>query len=78
MGRYKISDFEIGDTVFHLSNYRLKMVIIAIHKELNEVECRWLDNNGHIQSLNFMSEELDKPATWGASIIASSNDDDFI
>lgn len=78
MGIYKISDFKIGDTVFHLSNYRIKMVIKAIHIEMNEIECRWLDNNGQIQSLNFMSEELDKPTNWGASIIASSNDDDFI
>lgn len=60
MGKYTIKDFKIGDTVFHLSNTSLKMVVIGIHDDLKEVECRWLDKHGTKQISGFLGEELGK------------------
>jgi len=57
---YKISDFQTGDQVYHLSNSSTRMVIIEINTELNEVLCRWIDKAGKIQSQRFMAEELGK------------------
>lgn len=60
MGKYTIKDFKIGDKVYHLSNTNLKMVVIAIHDDINEIECRWLDKNGKVQIIGFLGEELGK------------------
>lgn len=60
MGKYTIKDFKIGDRVYHLSNTALKMVVIGIHNDVNEVECRWLDKNGKVQIIGFLGEELGK------------------
>lgn len=60
MRKYSIIDFQIGDSVYHLSNRSLKMVIVKINKELNEVTCRWLDKNGISHSQEFLPEELGK------------------
>lgn len=60
MGNYKIEDFKIGDSVYHLSNSKLKMIVIKIHFEIKEIECRWLDDKGKSQINNFLSEELGK------------------
>lgn len=60
MGKYTIKDFKIGDKVYHLSNRNLIMVVIGIHNDINEVECRWLDKNGKIQVIGFLGEELGK------------------
>lgn len=60
MAKYSIKDFKIGDKVYHLSNTALKMVVIGVHEDVNEVECRWLDKNGKIQVLGFLGEELGK------------------
>lgn len=60
MAKYTIKDFKVGDKVYHLSNASIKMVVIGIHVELNEAECRWLDKNGNVQVLNFFGEELGK------------------
>lgn len=60
MAQYSIKDFKIGDKVYHLSNTILRMVVIGVHEDVNEVECRWLDKNGKIQVLGFLGEELGK------------------
>jgi len=60
MAKYSIKDFKIGDEVYHLSNNALKLVVIGVHEDVNEVECRWLDKNGKIQVLGFLGEELGK------------------
>jgi uncharacterized protein YodC (DUF2158 family) len=60
MGKYTIKDFKIGDKVYHLSNTSLIMVVIGIHNDINEVECRWLDKNGKVQVIGFLGEELGK------------------
>jgi len=60
MAKYTIRDFKIGDKVYHLSNTIIKMVVIGVHKDINEVECRWLDKNGNVQIIGFLGEELGK------------------
>lgn len=60
MAKYKLTDFKKGDEVYHLSNISIKMVVIDINIDLNEISCRWLDKNGAIQVLGFMAEELGK------------------
>ena len=60
MAKYKLTDFKKGDEVYHLSNTSIKMVVIDINIDLNEISCRWLDKNGAIQILGFMAEELGK------------------
>ncbi|WP_034890611.1 hypothetical protein [Gillisia sp. Hel_I_29] len=60
MGKYTIKDFKIGDKVYHLSNTSLIMVVIGIHNDINEVECRWMDKNGKVQIIGFLGEELGK------------------
>jgi uncharacterized protein YodC (DUF2158 family) len=60
MGKYTIKDFKRGDKVYHLSNTTLIMVVIDVHNDINEVECRWLDKSGKIQIIGFFGEELGK------------------
>ncbi len=68
MSKLKISDFNIGDDVYHKSNSKLKMVVIQIHTELNEVTCRWVDTKGQTQKNNFFPEELNKADTFSSPI----------
>lgn len=77
MGKYKIEDFKTGDSVYHLSNSKLKMIVIKIHSEINEIECRWLDNNGKVQILNFLSEELGKSSDLRTSFTLIQREDPF-
>jgi uncharacterized protein YodC (DUF2158 family) len=72
MGKYTIKDFKIGDKVYHLSNRTLIMVVIAIHNDINEVECRWFDKNGSIQVIGFLGEELGKTDDLRPTIHISS------
>lgn len=72
MGKYSIKDFKKGDKVYHLSNKQLVMVVIEVHNELNEVECRWLDKNGKVQIISFFSEELGKTDDLRTSFSISS------
>ena len=60
MAKYTLNDFVKGDQVYHLSNSKLKMVVVKILTDENEVSCRWVDNDGRTQSVNFMPEELGK------------------
>lgn len=60
MGKYTIKDFKRGDKVYHLSNSKLIMVVIDIHNDINEVECRWMDKDGKVQIIGFLGEELGK------------------
>lgn len=70
MGKYTINDFTVGDKVYHLSNTSLTMVVIEIHKDMNELSCRWIDNKGQVQHLEFMAEELGKYGDRTISITA--------
>jgi len=60
MSKYIITDFKIGDEVYHLSNSKLNMVAVEIHKDANEVSCRWVDKDGISHCEEFMAEELGK------------------
>lgn len=68
MANYTINDFAIGDRVYHLSNSSLKMVIIEIHVDINEISCRWIDKEGKVQCVEFMAEELGKTSDLKANI----------
>jgi len=68
MGKYTIKDFKIGDRVYHKSNINLKMVAIEINYDLNEINCRWVDKNGGVQTMSFMAEELGKASDLGPNI----------
>jgi uncharacterized protein YodC (DUF2158 family) len=70
MGKYSIKDFKVGDKVYHLSNTRLIMVVIAINPDMNELSCRWIDNKGQVQTIEFMPEELGKYGDRTISISA--------
>lgn len=60
MRKYTIKDFTVGDKCYHLSNTSIIMVVIGIHNDINEVECRWLDKKGEVQVIGFLGEELGK------------------
>ena len=68
MSKLEITDFKIGDDVYHKSNPKLKMVVVQIHTELNEVTCRWVDMKGQTQKNNFLPEELNKADTFSSPI----------
>lgn len=68
MGKSKITDFNIGDDVYHKSNPKLTMVVVQIHIELNEVTCRWVDTKGQTQKNNFLPEELNKADSFSSQI----------
>lgn len=68
MSKLKISDFNIGDDVYHKSNQKLKMVVVQIHVDLNEVTCRWVDTKGQSQKNNFLPVELNKADTFSIPI----------
>lgn len=65
MAKYTIKDFAIGDKVYHLSNTKLKMVAVEIRTDMNEILCRWLDNDGKVQCIEFVPEELGKATDLG-------------
>ena len=60
MAKYTLKDFQIGDSVYHLSNTKLRMVVIKILPDINEVSCRWIDAKGVKQVAEFLPEELGK------------------
>ena len=68
MAKYKMSDFHMGDQVYHLSNTNLKMVAIEINEDMNEIKCRWVDKGGKTQIEFFMPEELGKAKDLGPRI----------
>lgn len=65
MAKYTIKDFQVGETVYHLSNTSIKMVTILINPEMNEITCRWVDKKGNMQVIEFMPEELGKAKDIG-------------
>lgn len=68
MAQYQITDFAVGDKVYHLSNTKLIMVAVEIHKDINEISCRWVDKDGKVQCIEFMAEELGKAKDLGPRI----------
>ena len=60
MGKYSISDFQVGDSTYHLSNTTLIMVVIEIITNPEEISCRWVDKNGKTHCEEFLPQELGK------------------
>ena len=60
MKEYKFNDFSIGDSVYHKSNTRLKMIVIGTYSETYEIKCRWMDKSGVKNEENFLFAELVK------------------
>ena len=68
MGKYSISDFQVGDSVYHLSNASLKMVVIDINTSLYQVTCRWIDASGLKYEDELFPQELGKSSDLGLGI----------
>ena len=60
MAKLNINDFELGDKVNHVSNSNILMAVVQIHKEQNQIICRWMDSKGNVQDKPFIPEELEK------------------
>jgi len=70
MAQYKLQDFSIGDSVYHLSNHKIIMVVVKILSDMNEISCRWIDAKGVKQTSEFMPEELGKSSDLGPKIFS--------
>lgn len=68
MGKYNINDFKIGDSVYHLSNTELIMVVIETKNNPDGVSCRWVDKSGNRHSEEFLPQELGKVSDFGTGI----------
>jgi uncharacterized protein YodC (DUF2158 family) len=68
MGKYSINDFHVGDSVYHLSNTGLVMVVIEINSNPDEVSCRWVDKAGNRHVEEFLPQELGKASDLGPGI----------
>lgn len=68
MGKYSINDFQIGDSVYHLSNTGLIMIVIEINNNLDELSCRWVDKAGTSHVEEFLPQELGKASDLGPGI----------
>ncbi|MBK8483497.1 MAG: hypothetical protein IPL31_03835 [Saprospiraceae bacterium] len=60
MRQYNLEDFRIGDSVFHKSNTRIRMIVIRKNSESLELTCRWIDKDGNKLEEDFLFAELIK------------------
>ena len=60
MAKYLVNEFLDGEEVFHLSNKRLKMIVIGRLESTNEVNCRWVDSLGKSSQETYLAVELGK------------------
>ena len=68
MSKYSIDDFQVGDSVYHLSNSRLIMIVIEINKNPDEISCRWVDKSGKKNLEEFIPQELGKSSDLGSGV----------
>ena len=59
MKEYKFDDFEIGDSVYHITNTKIKMIVIDIVSETN-IKCRWVNKEGDNKEAKYNFFELMK------------------
>jgi uncharacterized protein YodC (DUF2158 family) len=71
MEKYNINDFQIGDSVSHLSNTGLIMVVIEIKNSPDGITCRWVDKSGNRHSEEFLPQELGKASDFGLDVFAT-------
>lgn len=60
MRKYTFEDFEIGVSVYHKSNTRIKMIVVGQDSETFELKCRWVDKDGNRLEDTFLFAELVK------------------
>lgn len=60
MRNYKFEDFEIGDSVYHKSNTKIKMIVVGKEAETFEIKCRWVDKDGNRLEDTYLFAELIK------------------
>jgi len=65
MGKYTINDFQVGDSVYHLSNTRLIMIVIDVNINPDELSCRWVDQAGNRHAEEYLPQELGKKSDLG-------------
>lgn len=70
MSIFTIEDFHVGDSVYHLSNTGLKMVVIEINNNPDELTCRWVDKSGESHVEEFLPQELGKASDLGPTIFS--------
>lgn len=70
MGTYTINDFQVGDSVYHLSNSELMMVVIEVNNNPSELSCRWVDKSGKRHVEEFLPQELGKASDHGPKIFS--------
>lgn len=58
MKTYNFEDFKIGDSVYHKSNKKIRMIVISTDSETKEIKCRWMDSNGTKNEDDFLFAEL--------------------
>lgn len=67
MGKYyNVDDYQIGDSVYHLSNTNISMVVIDFNKNPDEITCRWMDKNGVTHEESFLPQELGQTSDLGS------------
>lgn len=74
MKQYKFDDFEIGQSVYHKSNTRIKMIVVGQYPETHELKCRWIDKDGNRLEDKYLFVELIKSDDfdWNNRITISS------
>ncbi len=70
MSKYTINDFQVGDSVYHLSNTGLIMVIIEVNNNPDQLSCRWVDKSGKRHVEEFLPQELGKASDLGPKIFS--------
>lgn len=60
MGQYSINDFQIGDSVYHLSNKELIMIVEKIKNNPDKISCSWVDKSGVRHSEKFQPQVFGK------------------
>ncbi|GAA3579672.1 hypothetical protein [Snuella lapsa] len=60
MRNYKFEDFEIGNSVYHKSNTKIKMIVVGKNDKTFEIKCRWVDKDGNRLEDTFLFAELIK------------------
>ena len=68
MGKYTVKDFQLGDTVYHLSEKTLVMVVLETYPESEQVHCRWINKKQEKVVDTFFAAELGKASDLGPKI----------
>lgn len=56
----KISNFKVGDIVYHLTHKEFRMIVVRVNHSRNELLCSWIAEDGKIMSIDMKPYELGK------------------